>query len=257
MSTKTDRNDARGIAQLMRMGWFRAVHAKSVGSREVRALLVARKQLLSKLMDLEASMRGILRGFGLKMGVVTRKGFEARVRELSAGQAMLERITNAMLDARAALWREFEQLHREMLRIVRDDEICRRLMSIPGVGPLVAVTFKSAIDNPGRIVKSKSVGALFGLVPKKYQSGERDFSGSITRTGDESVRTALYEAANVMLTRTTRFSSLKRWALEVAKRRGLKRARIALARKLGVVLHRIWVDGTTFQWTKPNPAIAG
>lgn len=134
MSTKTDRNDARGIAQLMRMGWFRAVHAKSVGSREVRALLVARKQLLSKLMDLEASMRGILRGFGLKMGVVTRKGFEARVRELSAGQAMLERITNAMLDARAALWREFEQLHREMLRIVRDDEICRRLMSIPGVG---------------------------------------------------------------------------------------------------------------------------
>jgi transposase len=156
MSTKTDRNDARGIAQLMRMGWFRAVHAKSVGSREVRALLVARKQLLSTLMDLEASMRGILRGFGLKMGVVTRKGFEARVRELSAGQAMLERITNAMLDARAALWREFEQLHREMLRIVRDDEICRRLMSIPGVGPLVAVTFKSAIDNPGSSSRNRS-----------------------------------------------------------------------------------------------------
>jgi transposase len=257
MSIKTDRNDARGIAQLMRMGWFRPVHAKSVGSREVRALLVARKQLLSKLMDLEASMRGILRGFGLKMGVVTRKGFEARVRELAAGQAMLERITSAMLEARAALWREFEQLHREMLRIVRDDEICRRLMSIPGVGPLVAITFKSAIDDPGRITKSKTIGALFGLVPKKYQSGERDVSGGITRTGDESVRTALYEAANVMLTRTTRFSSLKRWALEVAKRRGLKRARVALARKLGVVLHRIWVDGTTFRWTKPNPAIAG
>jgi transposase len=257
MSVKTDRNDARGIAQLMRMGWFRPVHAKSVGSREVRALLVARKQLLSKLMDLEASMRGILRGFGLKMGAVTRKGFEARVRELSAGQAMLERITTAMLEARAALSREFEQLHREMLRIVREDEICRRLMTIPGVGPLVAITFKSAIDDPGRIAKSKTVGALFGLVPKKYQSGERDVSGGITRTGDESVRTALYEAANVMLTRTTRFSSLKRWALEVAKRRGLKRARVALARKLAVVLHRIWVDGTTFRWTKPNPAIAG
>ena len=248
---------SRGIAQLMRMGWFRPVHAKSVGSREVRALLVARKQLLSKLMDLEASMRGILRGFGLKMGVVTRKGFEARVRELSAGQAMLERVTSAMLEARAALWREFEQLHREMLRIVRDDEICRRLMSTPGVGPLVAITFKSAIDDPGRIAKSKTIGALFGLVPKKYQSGERDVSGGITRTGDESVRTALYEAANVMLTRTTRFSSLKRWALEVAKRRGLKRARVALARKLGVVLHRIWIDGTTFHWTKHNPAIAG
>src|SRR5215813_18879 len=253
MSIKTDRNDARGIAQLMRMGWFRPVHAKSVGSREVRALLVARKRLLS----LEASMRGILRGFGLKMGVVTRKGFEARVRELSAGQAMLERVTSAMLEARAALWREFEQLHREMLRIVRDDEICQRLMSIPGVGPLVAITFKSAIDDPGRIAKSKTIGALFGLVPKKYQSGERDVSGGITRTGDESVRTALYEAANVMPTRTTRFSSLTRWALEVAKRPGLKRARVALARKLGVVLHRIWIDGTTFRWTKPNLAIAG
>ena len=191
------------------------------------------------------------------MGIVTRKGFEARVRELSVGRAMLERIMRAMLEARAALWREFDQLHREMLRIVRDDEICRRLMTIPGVGPLVAITFKSAIDNPDRIAKSKTVGALFGLVPKKYQSGERDVSGGITRTGDESVRTALYEAANVMLTRTTRFSSLKRWALEVAKRRGLKRARIALARKLAVVLHCIWVDGTTFQWTKPNPVIAG
>jgi transposase len=146
---------------------------------------------------------------------------------------------------------------RVLRRTLEEDEICRRLMTIPGVGPLVAITFKSAIDDPGRIAKSKTVGALFRLVPKKYQSGERDVSGGITRTGDESVRTALYEAANVMLTRTTRFSSLKRWALEVAKRRGLKRARVALARKLAVVLHRIWVDGTTFRWTKPNPAIAG
>jgi transposase len=145
---------------------------------------------------------------------------------------------------------------RALRRTLEEDEICRRLMTIPGVGPLVAITFKSAIDDPGRIAKSKTVGALFGLVAKKYQSGERDVAGGITRTGDESVRTALSEAANVMLTRTTRFSSLKRWALEVAKRRGLKRARVALARKLGVVLHRIWVDGTTFRWTKPNPAIA-
>ena len=138
---------------------------------------------------------------------LARAGFETvllETRELSAGQAMLERITMAMLESRAALWREAEQLHREMLRIVRDDEICRRLMSIPGVGPLVAITFKSAIDDPGRIAKSKTIGALLGLVPKKYQSGERDVSGGITRTGDESVRTALNEAANVMLTRTTR-----------------------------------------------------
>ena len=256
MTVKTDRKDARGIAQLLRMGWFRPVHAKSLGAQEVRALLVARKQLQSKLLDIEASIRGILRGFGLKLGVVTRKGFEARVRDLSTGQAMLEKITRAMLDARAALWREFDRLHREMLKIVRDDKVCRRLMSVPGVGAVVAITFKSAVDDPTRIAKSRAVGALFGLTPRKYQSGETDVTGGISRVGDAMVRTALYEAASAMLTRTTRFSALKRWAMEVAKRRGAKRATVALARKIGVVLHRMWVDGTTFRWTKAEPVAA-
>jgi transposase len=169
---------------------------------------------------------------------------------------MLERITRAMLDARAALWREFDRLHREMLKIVRDDKVCRRLMSVPGVGALVAITFKSAVDDPTRIAKSRAVGALFGLTPRKYQSGETDVTGGISRVGDEMVRTALYEAASAMLTRTTRFSALKRWAMEVAKRRGAKRATVALARKIGVVLHRMWVDGTTFRWTKAEPVAA-
>lgn len=258
MTVKTDRKDARGIAQLIRMGWFRPVHAKSFGSQEIRALLVARKQLLGKLTDVELSLRGILRGFGLKMGVVTRKGFEARVRELAVGQAMLERITEAMLSARATLWAEADKLHRTLLAIVRQDAVCRRLMSVPGVGPVVAITFKSAIDDPARITKSKAVGALFGLTPKKYQSGETDVTGRITRVGDEMVRTALYEAAAVMLTRVTRFSALKHWAVNIAKRRGAKRAKVALARKLGVVLHRIWVDNSTFRWTKAKaePAMA-
>jgi transposase len=256
MTVKTDRKDARGIAQLLRMGWFRPVHAKSLDAQEVRALLVARKQLQSKLLDIEASVRGVLRGFGLKMGAVTRKGFEARVRELTMGQAMLERITTAMLGARTALWREFDQLHREMLKIVREDKVCRRLMSVPGVGAVVAITFKSAVDDPTRIAKSRAVGALFGLTPRKYQSGETDVTGGISRVGDEMVRTALYEAASAMLTRTTRFSALKRWAMDVAKRRGAKRAKVALARKIGVVLHRMWIDGTTFRWTKAEPVAA-
>ena len=253
MTVKTDRKDARGLAQLIRMGWFRPVHAKSVGSQEVRALLVARKQLLGRLIDVELSIRGILRGFGLKIGLVTRKGFEARVRELVTGQATLEHITRAMLSARAVLRVEYEKLHKSVLAMVREDAVCRRLMTVPGVGPLVAMTYKSAIDDPSRITKSKAAGALFGLTPKKYQSGEKDITGGITRTGDEMVRTALYEAANVLLGRITRFSKLKRWGLDVAKRRGSKRAKVALARKIAVILHRMWVDGTTYRWTNAQP----
>ena len=248
MTVKTDRKDARGPAQLLRMGWFRPVHAKSIGSQEMRALLVARKQLLGRLIDVELSIRGILRGFGLKVGQVTRKEFEARIWELVTGQATLERIARAMLSARATLKAEYEKLHKAVLAIVREDAVCRKLMTVPGVGPLVAVTFKSAVDDPSRITKSKAVGALFGLTPKKYQSGEKDITGGITRAGDAMVRTALYEAANVLLSRITRFSKLKRWGMEVAKRRGSKRAKVALARKIGVILHRMWVDGTTYRW---------
>lgn len=162
MTVKTDRKDARGIAQLIRMGWFRPVHAKSVDAQEIRALLIARKQLLGRLIDVELSIRGILRGFGLKVGPVTRRNFEARIRELVAGQATLERIAGAMLSARSALKAEYGRLHKAVLAIVRDDAVCRRLMTVPGVGPLVAITYKSAIDDPHRIVKSKAAGALFG-----------------------------------------------------------------------------------------------
>ena len=256
MTVKTDRKDARGIAQLIRMGWFRSVHAKSRGAQEVRALLIARKQLLGRLIDVELSIRGILRGFGLKVGPVTRKNFEARIRELVVGQATLERIATAMLSARSALKAEYGKLHKAVLTIVRDDTVCRRLMTVPSVGPLVAITYKSAIDDPYRIAKSKAAGALFGLTPRKYQSGEKDLTGGITLAGDQMVRTALYEAANVLLSRITRFSKLKRWGMDIAKRRGSKRAKVALARKLAVILHRMWVDGTTYRWAEAAPAAA-
>ena len=255
MTVKTDRKDARGIAQLMRMGWYRSVHVKSMSSQEIRALLVARKQLLNKVLDIETSIRGILRGFGLKVGHVPRGGFERRVRELAAGQAMLERIVDAMLTARTTLRTQFNVLHKAVLAIVREDAVCRRLMTVPGVGPLTAIAFKSAVDDPSRIKRSKDAGALFGLTPRKYQSGERDVTGAITRVGDEMVRTALYEAANALLLRVQRFSALKRWAMQVAKRRGMKRAKVALARKLAVILHRIWVDGTDFRWSNADPVV--
>jgi transposase len=158
-----------------------------------------------------------------------------------------------MLSARATLKVEYEKLHKSVLTIVREDAVCRRLMTVPSVGPLVAITYKTAMDDPNRIAKSKAAGALFGLTPKKYQSGEKDLTGGITRAGDEMVRTALYEAANVLLARITRFSKLKRRGMDVAKRRGSKRAKVALARKIAVILHRMWVDGTTYRWTTAQP----
>jgi transposase len=250
MIVKTDREDARGIAQLLRMGWFRPVHRKSPPAQEVRALLVGRKLLQGKLTDVELGIRGLLRGFGLKLGEVSKGRFTARVRELVAGQPMLERVVGPMLRARDTLRAEFHALHRTMLGIVRTDATCHRLMTVPGAGAVVAVTFTSAIDDPARFRRSRAVGAHFGLTPKKYQSGETDVTGGISKAGDAMVRAALYEAANVMLTRAGKFSTLKRWALEVAQRRGARRAKVALARKLSTVLHRLWVDGGEFRFGK-------
>ncbi len=256
MTVKTDRRDARGIAQLLRLGWYRPVHAKSVGAQEVRALLTARKLMQSKLLDVECSIRGVLRGFGLKVGPISRGRFAMRVGELVEGQPILETIIDAMLGARSALEAEFKRLHRTLLSLVRDDPVCRQLMSVPGVGAIVAITFKSGVDDPSRFKHSRDVGPHFGLTPKKYQSGELDVTGSITKVGDRMVRTALYEAASVMLTRTVRFSGLKAWGMAVAKRRGTRKARVALARKLGVILHRMWIDGSNFRWPNEVTAIA-
>ena len=250
MTVKTDRNDARGMAQLMRMGWFRPVHVKRLPAQEVRALLTARKLLQGKLHDIELGIRGLLRNFGLKVGQVSKGRYEARIRELAAGHPMLEPVATAMLQARASLRAEYGKLHRLLLRIVREDTVCRRFMTMPGVGAIVAVTYKTAIDDPARFRKSKDLEPYFGLTPSKYQSGEVDWTGRISKVGDVMVRTALFEAANVMLSRVTRFSALKAWALRIAKLRGVKRAKVALARKLAVVLHRMWVDATDFRWRK-------
>jgi transposase len=158
------------------------------------------------------------------------------------------------MGAGQALRAEYHVLHRAVLGIVREDTVCRRLMTVPGVGALVAVTFTAAVDDPARFRRSRDVGAHFGLTPKKYQSGETDVTGGISKVGDAMVRAALYEAANVMLTRASKFSTLKRWALEVAQRRGMRRAKVALARKLAIILHRRWVDGASFRFGKEPTA---
>jgi transposase len=248
MPVKTDRNDARGIAQLMRLGWFRPVHCKSMGAQETRAVLTARKLLQNKLHDVEASLRGTLRGFGLKVGKTTPMRFAGRIRELVAGQASLQAIAEALLAVHAVLLREFNGFERRVRTMARQDARARLLMSTPGVGAIVALTFASAIDDPARFTSSKRVGAHFGLTPKKYQSGETDYTGRISKIGDKEVRAALFESAHVMLVRAIKGSALKRWAMRLAKRVGMKKAKVALARKLAVIMHRMLVDGTPFNF---------
>jgi transposase len=246
MPVKSDRNDARGIAQLMRLGWFRPVHCKSLPAQELRAVLTGRKLLQGKRHDVEMSLRGILRGFGLKVGPTTAHSFERRIRDLVEEHPTLVAVADALLLAWATLGEQLGKLHKRLISLARDDARARLLMTTPGVGVLVALTYVAAIDDPGRFKSSKATGAHFGLTPKKYQSGETDVTGRISKIGDASVRTALYEAANVILTRPVKGSSLKSWAMRVAKRAGMRKAKVALARKLAVVLHRMLVDGTTF-----------
>ena len=247
MPVKSDRNDARGIAQLMRLGWFRPVHCKSIGAQETRAVLTARKLIQSKLQDIENSLRGILRGFGLKVGKTTELRFAGRIRQLVAGHRGLETIAEALLSAHAVLLRELKAFEKQVRSMARSDAKARLLMSTPAVGPIVALTYSSAIDDPARFKSSKRVGPHFGLTPRKYQSGQTDVAGRISKIGDATVRTALYEAAHIMLIKPIKgCSQLKSWAMRIARRSGMKKAKVALARKLAVILHRMLVSGAPF-----------
>ncbi len=253
---KTDRNDARGMAQMMRAGLYRPVHVKTLRSQKLRMLLTHRKLLQSKAIAVENDLRGTLRNFGLKVGIVGKVKFEARIKELVENHPDLAVLVEPLLMVRRVLREQIGILHRRLLAIVRDDDVCRRLMTVPGVGPVVALTFRATVDVPARFKNSKAVGAVFGLTPSKYQSGEINRTGAISHCGDEMMRVMLYEAAQILLIRSTRWSWLKAWAMKIARHRGMKKAIVALARRLAVIMHRIWVDGTEFRWTREEAAAA-
>jgi transposase len=247
MPVKSDRNDARNIAQLMRLGWFRPVHCKSMNAQEIRAMLTARKLIQSKLQDIENSLRGTLRGFGLKVGKTTKRSFASRISELVVGHPVLETIAAAMLAVHMVLLREFNSLEKRVRVMSLLDTKARLLMSTPAVGPIISLTYASAIDDPSRFTSSKRAGPLFGLTPKKHQSGETDYSGRISKLGDASVREALYEAAHIILTKPIkRCSALKSWAMRIARRAGMNKAKVALARKLAVIMLRMLKDNMPF-----------
>jgi transposase len=250
MRNKTDRNDARGIAHMMRMGWYRPVHVKADQSQRLRTLLANRRLLKRKLIDLENHIRGALRTYGLKVGQVGRGDFEDRVRGLmEGGDYVFEVMISTMLEVRRTVHESYNKLHKIVLQVVLHDPLCRRFMAVPGVGPIAALSFKVAVDDPARFTRSRTVGAHFGLTPRRHQSGTSiDYAGHITKMGDVNVRGALCEAAAGLLLRTKRWSALKAWGLRIAKRASMMCAIVAVARKLATILHRMWIDGTEFSW---------
>ena len=252
MRVKTDRHDARGIAQLVRLGWYKRVHVKSLDAQETRAFLTMRAFLVEKVTATENSLRAALRNFGLKMGSVTRRAWEARARELADGNEVLEGLVEAMLRVRALLLDELARVDGQLTALAKSDPVTRLLMTMPGVGVIVALSFRSAVDDPDRFPRSRDVGAWLGLTPRRWQSGKTDIVGRITKAGDARVRTMLFEAAASILGRVRIMSPLKSWGLRIAKRTCMKKAFVAVSRKLATILLAMWKSGTAY-WAKGQP----
>lgn len=251
---KTDQNDAEGLAQIMRTGWYRPVHVKSFEAHRARALLGARSQLVGMTTRLSNTIRGTLKTFGLLPGSARGQPFDHRVESLLEDRADLACIVRPMLTAWRQLREQIKVLDKSVQAIVKQSATCRLLMGVPGIGMLSVLAYVSTVEDPTRFMRSRSVGAHLGLTPRRYQSGEIDRSGKISRCGDSLARTLMYEAAVVILTRVKRASRLKEWALAIARRSGSGKARIALARKLSVILHSIWRSGQPFRWADPVAA---
>jgi len=258
MLAKTDRNDAAGIAQLVRTGWFRQVHLKAEASHAVRAELATRTLLVRMRCDLENQIRGVLKTFGLVVGKspsrLVKRAHELVADEL-AEKPDFASLVESLLAMRADVVERIAAIDAKLRARARTTPVCRRFMTVPGVGPITALAVWAGIDDAARFARPEDVGAYFGLTPRRYASGEVNRSGRITKRGDGTVRTLLYEAANVLLVKITRSCALREWGLAIAKRSGFKKAKVAVARKLAVLLHRLWRDGTEFRWSAAPAAV--
>lgn len=251
---KSDRNDAVGLARIMQCGWYKEVQVKSLPCHEIRAVLNSRAQLIKIKRDLENQIRGLLKNLGLVIGKAGGNVFRRRVEELVDEHRLLQEAIRPLLGVREIVCREIASLTRKLQGLARNDEDIRRAMTVPGIGPITALAFHSAIDEPNRFRRSRSVGAYIGLTPRRHASGEVDWSGRISKCGDRMLRTYLFEAAGVLLTRVPQWCKLKAWGHRLWKRIGFKKAKIAVARKLAVILHRMWRDRTDFIWSSKEAA---
>ncbi len=246
---KTDRNDAVGIARIMQCGWYKEVRVKDLDSHAIKALLVSRALLVKIKRDLENQIRGLLKNLGLVIGRAKMNVFSLRAAQLTEDRPELAAVVGPLLKAREAIEQQIDDLDRKVMRLARNNAQVRRFMTVPGVGPITALCYLATIDDPTRFKRSSSVGAYTGLTTRRYASGEIDWTGRISKCGDKMLRSYLYEAANVLLTRVARWSTLKAWGVRLAKRSGLRKAKVAVARKLAVILHRMWIEGTEFNWS--------
>ena len=253
---KTDRSDARGIAEMMRLGHYRAVHVKSKASQILRTTLIARRKFVDHMLAIEDTIRGLLKVHGLKLGLVHRARFATKVEAALADAPELRLAIEPLLDVRNAMRAKKALLDRQLSQMARKDEVCRRLMTVSGVGPIVSLSFKATIDDPARFKDSRAVAAHLGLTPRVYQSGEIDRSGNISKCGDKLMRHALYEAANSHLRIAKKWSVLRAWGIKLAKRVGAKKACVAVARKLAIIMHRMWVTGADFRFVQPSASNA-
>jgi transposase len=251
---KTDQNDAEGLAQVVRTGWYRPVHVKSLDAHRARSLLGARAQLVGMRTRLSNMIRGVLKTFGMLPGSGRGQRFDHQVETLIDGEPGVAMIVRPLLETWRQLGQQIATFDRAVQRQVRADATCRLLMTVPGIGALSSLAYVSTVEDPERFSRSRAVGAHLGLTPRRYQSGEFDRSGRISRCGDGLARTLMYEAAIVILHRVKRASQLKDWALAIAQRAGPGKARVALARKLSVILHSVWRSGEPFRWTQPSAA---
>ena len=247
---KTDQNDAEGLAHIMRTGWYRSVHVKSLDAHRARALLGARAQLVGMTTRLSNHIRGVLKTFGMLPGAMRGLPFDRRVETLIADRSDLALIIQPTLAAWRQLREQIASFDTAVRALVKSDPTCRHLMSVPGIGVLSVLAYVSMVEDPARFKHSRSVGAHLGLTPRQYQSGEVDRAGRISKCGDTLARTLMYEAAVVLMTRVKRACGLKDWAEAIAKRSGAGKARIALARKLSVIMHRMWRSGEPFRWSE-------
>ena len=252
---KSDRNDAVGLARIMQCGWYKEVQVKRLSCHELRAVLNSRAQLVKIKRDLENQIRGLLKNLGLRIGKAGGNVFRRRAEELIGGRGLLEEAVRPLLEVREKVSREIATLHRKLLGLARNDAASRRSMTVPGIGPITALAFHAVIDEPARFRRSRSVGAYIGLTPRRFASGEVDWSGRISKCGDGMLRSYLFEAAGVLLTRVPQWCKLKAWGHRLWKRIGFKKAKIAVARKLAVILHRMWRDGTDFIWSSKEAAV--
>lgn len=243
---KTDLNDADGLAHIGEVGFYREVRVKSFDSMLIRTLVAARTQMLKATTQMSNQIRGLMKTFGLVVPKGVGRVFEGHVRSLLASNAGLEQILLPVIEAWRSMRARTAELSKQLVASARASEKCQLLTSIPGVGAVTASSFVAAIEDPANFAKSRSVGAWLGLTTRRYQSGEVDYDGHISRRGDNHLRGLLYEAATVILTRTMADSALRTWGLKLKAKIGFKRAAVAVARKLAVIMHTMLKSGELF-----------